>query len=243
MKLLLLAGTQEARAIADRLAAEGIDAMASLAGVTDEPRLFPIRTRRGGFGGEEAQERYLKDGKFDTVIDATHPFATRISSRTLTIARRHGLRYLRVLRPAWRAQDGDLWHAATTREDVERLVPKGARVFLATGAQSIDEWSEFAKGRTLFCRRVDRTDDPFPYDGSWIIGQPPFVLAYEMRLLKTYAIDWVVARNSGGPTRAKLDAARALGRPVALLDRPAMMDCDHVSTPDEALAWLTKQTA
>ena len=238
-----MAGTREARAIADRLAAEGIDALASMAGVTDEPRLYPIQTRRGGFGGEEAQERFLKTGKFDTVIDATHPFATRISSRTQTISRRLGLRYLRVWRPAWQAQDGDLWYSVATQEDVEKRVPKGARVFLATGAQSIEEWSDFAEGRTLFCRRVDRTDDPFPYEGGWIIGQPPYVLAYEMRLLKTYAIDWVVARNSGGPTRAKLDAARALGRPVALLDRPPLLDCDHVQTPDEALAWLTKQNA
>ncbi|MDE9449155.1 precorrin-6A/cobalt-precorrin-6A reductase [Aliiroseovarius sp. Z3] len=243
MKILLMAGTSEARAVADRLAADGIDALASMAGVTDEPRLYPIQTRRGGFGGEDAQERFMITGKFDTVIDATHPFATRISSRTLAIARRLGLRYLRVLRPAWQAQDGDIWYNVTTREDVEKRVPKGARVFLATGAQSIDEWSELAKGRTLFCRRVDRTNDPFPYEGSWIIGQPPFVLAYEMRLMKTYAIDWVVARNSGGPTRAKLDAARALGRPVALLERPPMLDCDHVETPDEALAWLTKQDA
>ncbi len=238
-----MAGTQEARAVAQLLAGAGIDAVASLAGVTDEPRSIPIQTRRGGFGSEEAQERFIRDGGFDAVIDATHPFAARISRRTQVIAHRLGLSYLRVMRPAWRAQDGDLWHNATTREEVEKLVPKGARVFLATGAQSIDEWTGLAEGRTLFCRRVDRTDDPFPYDGGWIIGQPPFVLAYEMRLLKTYAIDWVVARNSGGPTRAKLDAARALGRSVALLDRPAMQDCDHVQTPDEALAWLTKQNA
>ncbi|WP_091429788.1 precorrin-6A/cobalt-precorrin-6A reductase [Aliiroseovarius sediminilitoris] len=243
MKTLLMAGTREARAIADQLAADGIDAVASLAGVTDEPGLYPIQTRRGGFGGEEAQERFVKMGKFEAVIDATHPFATQISSRTLTIARRLGLRHLRVLRPAWQAQDGDRWHNVTTQDDVDKLVPKGARVFLATGAQSIDEWSKFAEGRTLFCRRVDRTNDPFPYDGSWIIGQPPFVFAYEMRLLKTYAVDWVVARNSGGPTRAKLDAARALGRPVALLERPAMLECDHVQSAQEALAWLTKQNA
>ncbi|WP_298571128.1 precorrin-6A/cobalt-precorrin-6A reductase [uncultured Aliiroseovarius sp.] len=243
MKTLLLAGTQEARALADLFVADGVDAVASLAGVTDAPRLFPIQTRRGGFGGEAAQERFMQDGEFDAVIDATHPFATQISSRSLTIARRLGVPYLRLLRPAWRAQDGDLWHSVETEKDVEKLIPQRARVFLATGAQSIDKWAGLAKGRTLFCRRVDRTNDPFPYEGSWIIGQPPFVLAYEMRLLKTYAVEWVVAKNSGGPTRAKLDAARALGLPVALLDRPAMLDCDHAQTAQEALTWLTTQSA
>ena len=243
MKTLLLAGTEEARALADLLAADGMDAVASMAGVTHEQRLFPIHTRRGGFGGEDAQERFIRDGGFTAVIDATHPFATKISSRSLTIAQRMGLPYLRLLRPAWKAQDGDLWHSVETQKQVEKLVPKAARVFLATDAHSIDSWAEFAKGRTLFCRRADRTDDPFPFEGSWIIGQPPFVLAYEMRLLKTYAVEWVVARNSGGPTRAKLDAARAMGIPVALLDRPALPDCDHAQTVQEAFSWLTSKSA
>ncbi|UWQ13133.1 cobalt-precorrin-6A reductase [Aliiroseovarius sp. M344] len=243
MKTLLLAGTQEARALADLLAADGMDALASLAGVTDAPRSYPIQTRRGGFGGEDAQELFMRDGRYDAVIDATHPFATQISNRSLTIAQRLNVPYLRLLRPAWQSQDGDRWHNVATEKAVANLVPKGARVFLATGAQSIDRWADFAKGRTLFCRRVDRTDEPFPYEGSWIIGQPPFVLAYEMRLLKTYAVEWVVAKNSGGPTRAKLDAARALGLPVALLDRPARLDCEHVETAQEALSWLTTQNA
>ncbi len=185
----------------------------------------------------------MRDGGFEAVIDATPPFSTRISARTLTLARRLGMPYLRVLRPVWQPQDVDLWHSAATEQDVARLIPKGARVFLATEADAIDKWADLAAGRTLFCRREDRTADPFPYQGGWIIGQPPFVLAYEMRLLKTYSIEWVVAMNSGGPTRAKLDAARALGRPVALLDRPVMMDCDHAQTVQEALTWLSRQNA
>ncbi|WP_371168898.1 precorrin-6A/cobalt-precorrin-6A reductase [Aliiroseovarius sp. 2305UL8-7] len=243
MKTLLLAGTSDAQALAGLMANEGVDAVASLAGVTDAPRGLPIKTRRGGFGGEDAQERFLKDGEFDAVVDATHPFATQISNRSLTIAERLGLPYLRLLRPAWQPQDGDLWRSGATEKDIVKMIPKGARVFLATGAQSIGQWSGLAKGRTLFCRRVDRTDDPFPYEGGWIIGQPPFVLAYEMRLLKTYAIDWVVSKNSGGPTRAKLDAARALNIPVALQERPERLDCDHVETPKDALAWLKKLSA
>ncbi|MCI2393585.1 precorrin-6A/cobalt-precorrin-6A reductase [Aliiroseovarius sediminis] len=243
MKTLLLAGTPEARAIADRLASDGAQAVASLVGVDNASRTFPIPTRRGGFGGEVSHERFLRDGGFDAVIDATPPFSAKISARSFAIARRLKLPYLRVLRPMWQAQDGDLWHSAASEADIAKLIPKKARVFLSTEAAALDKWADLASGRTLFCRRADRTDEPFPFDGGWIIGQPPFVLAYELRLLKTYSIEWVVSKNSGGPARAILDAARALGRPVALLDRPVMMDCDHAQTVQEALTWLSRQSA
>lgn len=243
MKTLLLAGTQEARDIAGLMAANKVDATASLAGATHSPKPLKIVTRIGGFGGEAAQENFLRDGGFKAIIDASHPFATRISRRSLSIAQRLGIAYLRVLRPEWRAQNGDNWHHASTAAQIATLIPKGARVLLATGANSIHDWSDLAEGRRLYCRRIDPTNAPFPFDGEWIVARPPFTELEERSLMKDKQIEWVVAKNSGGPTRAKLDAARALTLPVAMLDRPARQSCDHVETAQEAMEWLTLQNA
>ncbi len=53
MRVLLLAGSGEARRIAPYLRAlPGVDAQASLAGATRKPRDLGIATRVGGFGGD-----------------------------------------------------------------------------------------------------------------------------------------------------------------------------------------------
>jgi len=243
VKVLLLGGTIEARQLAGFLAESSVPTVASLAGVTTDPTPYPVEIRSGGFGGEVAQEQYLKEGRFTHLIDATHPFATQISTRSCAIANRLGLPYLRILRPAWKAREGDDWYEISTPDEAAALVPKGARVLLATGAASVHEWKALAPGRMLWCRRVDATDAVFPFKGGWIVGRPPFSLDEEQALLNDLQVNWLVTRNAGGPTRAKLLAARALQIPVVMLKRPPRLICDHVETADQALSWLTKQNA
>ena len=87
MKVLLLAGTGEAREIAKGLAGQkGVDVVASLAGATRNPMDLPCRTRIGGFGGVDGFREELVSGGFQAVIDATHPYAALMSSTVSTRA-------------------------------------------------------------------------------------------------------------------------------------------------------------
>jgi precorrin-6A/cobalt-precorrin-6A reductase len=57
--------------------------------------------------------------------------------------------------------------------------------------------------------------------------------------MRGHAIDVVVTKDSGGElTAAKLAAARELGLPVVMVDRPAVPDAASVATVGEAVAWL-----
>ena len=78
--ILVLGGTAEARALAAALAAEGIAVTTSLAGRVANPRLPDGEVRIGGFGGPDALARWLDEHAVDAVVDATHPFAERISA-------------------------------------------------------------------------------------------------------------------------------------------------------------------
>lgn len=238
MKILLLAGTSEARDVATLAVADGHQVLASLAGVTHAPKSYPVPTRHGGFGGEKAQEVFLRDGAFDAIIDATHPFATQIAPRSQRISKRLNVPYVRVLRPAWRAESRDNWIAITMPSEAVQHIPSRARVLLATGALSLKEWAGLSPDRTLFCRRVDPTETPFPFDGGWIIGRPPFSVADEVQMLRAHKITHVVCKNSGGAARAKLEAARQLGLPVIMQSRPPKPDCSIVETPHQAMTWL-----
>ena len=58
-------------------------------------------------------------------------------------------------------------------------------------------------------------------------------------LMQAHGIEMVVSKNSGGiAARAKLDAARALGLPVIMVDRPGMPERTVTTAPAEVMAWL-----
>lgn len=239
MKVLLLAGTNEARRLAGLLAASGHDATASLAGATRHPDALPIPTRRGGFGGEEVQRTYMQNNGFEVILDATHPFAHAISRRSARIARDLGLAYLQILRPPWQPGPGDDWTPVASGREAGLHIPPGATVFLATGRGSLSDFAHLA-GRRLICRQIDPPEAPFPYEnGEFLVGRPPFSLAEEVALFQARNVDWLVVKNAGGSlSRSKLDAARALGLPVLMIARPAQPPGDKVETAPAAMAWL-----
>ena len=240
MKLSLLAGSGEARRIAEALAGmEGVQAVASLAGATRQPENLGIPTRVGGFGSAEGFADYLKGERIDAVLDATHPFAARITARTAAVCRDLGLPHAVVLRPEWHPGPGDDWRFIDREEDAAGFIPAGATVFLGTGVQGLQGFANLA-GRRVICRRIDSPRNPFPFaGGEYLVGRPPFSVEDEIALFRRLGVDWLVVKNSGGtPSRSKLDAARALGIRVALLRRPAPPDAVILRTVEDALDWV-----
>lgn len=242
-QVLLLAGTAEAAEIAACLAAmPGVDAVASLAGATRAPRELGLPTRRGGFGGGDAFAAYLQDRGIGIVVDATHPFAARMTQRTAAICRAQGVKYLLVQRPPWRPEPGDTWVPVADAAAAAARIPAGATVFLATGRQTLAQFSGLRDCRVL-CRVIDPPTVEFPFEnGRFVVGRPPFSVQDERDFLRSEGVDWIVAKNAGGTrSRAKLIAARQLGLPVAMLDRPAPPACDMVASAAEACAWLKQE--
>ncbi len=242
MKLLLLAGSGEARRLAGQLAGEpGVTAIASLAGATRAPIDLPIARRVGGFGGAVGFKAWLEAEKIDAVLDATHPFAARISARSAAICRARGLSFLHLSRPPWQPGPGDRWHFVDDETQAAAHIPEGAVVFLGTGRKTLMRFANLS-GRQLICRRIDTPKNPFPLaNGEYLLGRPPFSITQEIELFERLKIDWLVVKNAGGETsRSKLDAARALGLPVLMIKRPAPPDALRVETVAQAMAWVRR---
>ncbi|MEM6479348.1 MAG: cobalt-precorrin-6A reductase [Pseudomonadota bacterium] len=244
MKVLLLAGTREARAIAQWLHDAGIASVASFAGVTRAPELPAIETRIGGFGGRAGMAAYLAQAGITHILDATHPFATQISQRAASLARERGLKHLLVLRPPWRAGAGDRWIPIAREEEAAAHIAPGARVFLATGRQTLPRFANLSACH-LICRQIDPPSGPFPFSfGEYLVARPPFSTAHEIALFKRLAVDWLVVKNAGGKMSAtKLEAARALQMPVLMVERPSPPEAVKAQSVEEAIAWLTSQSA
>jgi precorrin-6A/cobalt-precorrin-6A reductase len=78
-----------------------------------------------------------------------------------------------------------------------------------------------------------------------LLARGPFDAAAEEELLRRHAIDVVVTKDSGGDaTSAKLTAARRLGLPVVVVDRPPLPPgVAVVADVGAALAWASGRTA
>lgn len=240
MTLLLLAGSGQARVIAAALT--GQKAIASLAGVTRAPRPLGLPTRIGGFGGDAGFEAYLEAENITAVLDATHPFASRISQRTARICATRDIPYCQYLRPEWEPQTGDIWHLVEDESQVAALVTDGDTIFMATGRQTLHRY-ENLQHCTLICRQIDESETLFPFpNGRFLIGRPPFSIEDEEALFAKLGVDWLVVKNAGGDApRSKLEAARHLGIPVVMIKRPQQPNALQVDTVAAAIEWAKKQ--
>ncbi|QYA15393.1 cobalt-precorrin-6A reductase [Rhizobium sp. AB2/73] len=238
VRILILGGTTEARALAAALAPRtDLDIVLSLAGRTADPAPQPVPVRSGGFGGAEGLARYVSDEKIDLVIDATHPFAARISANAAQAAAQCAVTAFALRRPAWVPVEGDDWLSVhSVSQAIAALGDVPLRVFLATGRQEA-HYANAAPQHHYWVRSVDPVEPPLTVpDVSYIHSRGPFRLEDELEMLQRHGIEVVVAKNSGGDaTYGKIEAARRLGIKVIMVERAETAGLPVVETVDAAL--------
>ena len=240
--ILILGGSAEAQALAGALAGRpGLKGITALAGRTAQPRRPAGALRIGGFGGAEGLADYLRAERIAAVVDATHPFAARMGWNAAQACAAAGVPLLRLERPAWLRQPGDVWDEV---EDwaaaVDRLRTGARRVLLALGRQELAPFAALTE--IWFLIRSVQAPEPWPpfAQAEFLPARGPFSVADERALLLEHGIDTLVCKNSGGPTGAKLEAARALGLRVVMRRRPPRPETARADGVDQALAWLER---
>lgn len=218
--ILILGGTGEAREIAAALLDKGFQVTTSIAGVTTEPVLPAGALRRGGFGGAAGLASYLREEGIAAVVDATHPFAARISANAAAACQEAGLPLLRLERPPWQAQPGDRWTTVATAGEAAAALPSGARALVTVGRKEIAPFLQ-REDVSGIARMIEPPDVPVPPGWTVLLERPPFTLQAERRLMAQHGITTLVTKNAGGAaTQAKLEAAREGAIPVILIARP-----------------------
>jgi precorrin-6A/cobalt-precorrin-6A reductase len=238
--VLVLGGTTEATALCTVMSEAGITGRISLAGRVERPRRQPLPQISGGFGGPEGLAAYLADEGITHLVDATHPFAAQMSRNAVYAAGQAGVPLIALTRAPWRAEPGDDWrHVPDIAGAVAALDRPRARVMLAVGRMHL---AEFAPNPQHFylLRLVDPPKDELPLpEIHVIVDRGPFRVESDRALMEEHAIDIVVSKNSGGGgARAKIVAARQLGLPVIMIDRPDMPDRDEAHEVADILNWI-----
>jgi precorrin-6A/cobalt-precorrin-6A reductase len=192
----------------------------------------------GGFGGADGLAAFLQREQTHALIDATHPFAARISQNAAQAAARVGVPLLRLIRPAWDERAGDRWiEVASMAQAARALGPLPRRVFLAIGRQEVSVFRE-APQHDYLIRAIDGFE-PGLARARVLCARGPFTREAEQALLVREGIEVLVSKNAGArATYAKIEAARALSLPVVMVARPPLCAVEETYSSDAVLAWL-----
>ncbi|TMV09625.1 cobalt-precorrin-6A reductase [Ruegeria sediminis] len=237
--LLILGGTTEANTLAKAVAETGLPAIYSYAGRVDSPRAQPLPTRVGGFGGAEGLAHFIAEHGITHVVDATHPFAAQMSANAVRACAETATPLAVLTRPAWEPVEGDDWRRVPDiPAAVAALNGAARRVFLAVGRMHLEDFASQTQHHYLL-RLVDEPDGlPLP-NCDVVVSRGPFTAEGDKALMERHRTQLVVSKNAGGTgARAKLDAARVLGLPVLMIDRPVQPQRTELFSVAQVLDWL-----
>lgn len=235
----MLGGTIDGRRLAERLGDDArLEVLLSFAGRTKELRRPALPHRVGGFGGADGLAAFLRAQRFDALIDATHPFAAQMSANAVRAAALTGVPLLRFARTPWQRQPGDAWVEVHDFAAAARALGEAPRrVLLTVGKLELAAFAA-APQHDYLVRTVDAIALRLPR-ARLITARGPFALADERALLVRERIERVVSKNAGtDATYPKIEAARALGIPVILVQPPTLPAAHEVTTLDAACAWV-----
>jgi precorrin-6A/cobalt-precorrin-6A reductase len=185
-------------------------------------------------------EAFLAGEHIDAVVDATHPFASRISPNASAACRATDTPLVVFSRPPWTREPGDRWIEVVAMEDVvTALGVRPKTVFLTQGRLQLATFARAPHHRYIV-RAIDRPAEIGALPGcKLILARGPFSLADELALMKRQRIEALVTKNSGGDaTYAKIEAARALRIEVVIVQRPPAPEAKPLYDLHAAMSWI-----
>jgi precorrin-6A/cobalt-precorrin-6A reductase len=245
-RILLLSGTSEGPPLARALRDAGFEVRATVTRAEARANLFgpladEVLVEARGFT-EETLTAFLAEGSADLVLDATHPFAVRITRTAHAVCGRLGTPFVRYERPDWEPppctrQVGSFAEAAGLLQAI------GGRVLLTIGAKQLRHFAPLHGRLALFARILPSVVSLEQALGAGFSSdrllclRPPFSREFNRAVLKEYRIDVLVTKASGreGGVVEKVLAAQDLGVEVVMIRRPEQGDVPSVHTLDDAV--------
>lgn len=241
-KVLVFAGTTEGRELAELLADSNIKCSVCVA--TDYALELMNDKRLDVHCGrltEEEMEVLMRDGSFDVVVDATHPYAQIVSQNVRQAADKESISLIRLRRSTESAEEGFV--SFKTHEECSAWLSfQTGNILLTTGSKDL---GSYAKNETiknhLFVRVLPGEESIRLCTANGITGrqiiamQGPFSAQMNECILREYSIDWMVTKISGhaGGFEEKVEAAKKAGVGICAILPPSENVCQTEISGDE----------
>lgn len=229
MNTVLFGGTSEGRELAARMAGEGEELLVC---VTSEyaRALLPanVRCHVGALDAWEMRT-LLKRERPERVIDATHPYAVRVTENIRMCCAELGIPLERVARlcgeSSWRDAVEWVQDAASAARALERTA---GNVLLTTGSHTLRQYAACVPKERLYARVLPTSrvlalcEELGMLPGHVIAMQGPFTAAFNAALYDMLDIRAMVSKDSGeaGGVPDKVMPALERGIHVIMISRP-----------------------
>lgn len=231
-EILIFAGTTEGRKLSECLAVSGIAHTLCVATEYGEIVLKenPFMTVHRGRMNEDQIKEFIQNGKFEAVVDATHPYADIITKNIKIAMEGMKIPYLRLKREMNFSQKEDnVFYFESKEACAKALEEIQGNILLTTGSKELKNYcvSEDVKSR-LFVRVLPGLESlslcvEQGIKGKQIIAmQGPFSTEMNEAMIRQYGISCLVTRQSGasGGYFEKLEAAKKTGISVFAIGHP-----------------------
>ena len=228
MSILLFGGTAEGHSLARRLAQAGLAVTCSVATAYGEAVLEPTPGLTVHVGRMDADQMAAEMAKgYTCVVDATHPYADRVSENIRRAAETAGLPYYRLLRPR-EAAEGVLW-ADSPADAARMLADLPGNVLLTTGSKDLKTFTQVPDYRDrLYVRVLPSLESlsaalDLGYPAAHILCmQGPFPEKLNAALLEAVDAKILVTKDTGkaGGFPEKAAAAQSAGAKLLVIRRP-----------------------
>ena len=228
------AGTQDGRELAGALLAAGYPVTASVVSSYGEKLLerYPGLIINDKPLDEEGLQSYIRQHGVRLFVDASHPYAANVSQNAMQACHATGIPYIRYERKSVPIDYDNVFRVETYDEAAREAARLGKNVFLTTGSRNLKAFtnSETLKDHTVIARilptaKVLAECEALGLTPKEIVAlQGPFSEELNIALYRQYGAEVVITKNSGeiGGTDTKLTAAKKLGLPVVMIDRPKL---------------------
>lgn len=222
-EILIFAGTTEGRKLSDILVAAGI--LHTICVATDYGEIVlkehPLVKVHQGRMNQEEIRAFIKEGDYQVVVDATHPYADIVTRNIKEAISEMDITYFHLIRESsYDVDERGVYFFNTNEECAEELKKTHGNILLTTGSKELSKYciSEDIKSR-LYVRVLPSVESLSLCNEQGICGkqilalQGPFTKELNEAIISQFDIRCLVTKESGitGGYLEKLEATRTTG--------------------------------
>ncbi len=228
-EILIFAGTTEGRKLSECLSKAGIAHTVCVATEYGEIVLKEHPTAKVHRGRMEQNEMkaFIQSGEFAAVVDATHPYAQKVTENLQTAMRNFDIPYLRLKRETDIECDYEKIITFESNEACAKALKQvKGNILLTTGSKELSVYCSNKEVKSRLYVRVLPALESLTLcrkqgiSGKQILAlQGPFTTEMNEAMLRQYQIKCLVTKKSGnaGGYREKIEAAKNAGIPVFVI--------------------------